>query len=224
MSKLWQRFLSYVSEHHRLIMAGCAWVSAILLVCVGVPYLYGVIPVFWLRLLVVSIAAVCLIFLFRQMHHFHYSRLHGGAPERGRLSFVWVNWLVSLWIVCFLFAVFGLLLRLFNLPVVVTQSIFTYGTLVLSVLLFPAVAIMLYIPIVAKVKIRPSITLFLRGFIKLYPALFVVSLLLATVNWGLSLLIHNTLVSIIISIALSSALWTISWEGCLNVFLKDSKI
>ena len=159
--------------------------------------------------------------LARQTYRFQYERLHRKRAEKGTLLRVWISWLVSLGMVCLVFAILGLLLRAIGLPVETNQAYIAYGSIALAVALFPIVAVMLYAPMIERAKMKRCAALFLDGLRKLYPALLIICVLIVAINFGLTQLIHNNLIMTIVSIILSSILWTIAWEECLRIYITD---
>ena len=222
MDGLWKKLASEVKSDHAQILRSCTWISGVICVCVCTPYIYGLIPALWLRLIYLSLVVFVIFRFVRHIYRIHYKRLHGSLPNKGSLSRVWINWVISAWLVFLLFSLLGLMLGLISQSVDSYQDIITYASIILAVLLFPAIAVMLYVPLVAKVKLKSSVPLLTRGMLKLYPLLLLCCIVIVAINFGFTLFIQSIPIMAVISIILSTFLWAVAWEGCLRIYKKQA--
>lgn len=210
-----QKTLSYLTEHSRQILFSGLWICGSIIVCTVIPVIYMLIDPHWLRLLTAALAVAGLVFLLNRLYTYHYQRLHGKRARTGALRHVWIFALTSVVGVLAVFALFGLVMSAITSPVRQYQWVLVYGSYILAIVLFPAIGILLYTPVVIKGNVMESISVFWDGLKAQYLKLLLVSLGVAAINLGLSLIIESVPVMTAVSVVLSTILWTIAWESSL---------
>lgn len=183
-----------------------------------IPLIYTLLPVWHFRLIAATALAGGGCSAIWGLYRLTFKRLSGRYPSRGDCRGWWLCWLVALGIAV---TAFGALMLAMSFMTDTLNSntygaIMAYGTMALSVLVFPLIAPLLYSPLASdgfKQCIKQAFNLLKVHWWKIY----IVSIVFGGLNMLQTWLIPNEYVRLALSVILSAMQWTLTIEvyiGC----------